>query len=57
MNDFDFIRNFGKIKISDCCKTCGVQQSNLYLGKTSKEKAKQVREELEDKIGRLFLKG
>jgi uncharacterized metal-binding protein len=57
MNDFDFIRNFGKIKISDCCKICGVQQSNLYLGKTSKEKAKQVREELEDKIGRLFLKG
>ena len=49
MKDFEFIREFGKIKITDCCKS-------LYK-KTTLENAKKVREEIEDRIARLYLKG
>lgn len=57
MKDFEFIREFGKIKISDCCKTVKVDVANLYNKKTSLENAKKVREEIEDRIARLYLKG
>lgn len=57
MKDFDFIREFGKIKISDCCKSVKVDMSNIYNKKTTLENAKKVREEIEDRIARLYLKG
>ena len=34
MQDFEFIREFGKIKISDCCKSVKVDMSNIYNKKT-----------------------
>ena len=57
MKDFEFIREFGKIKISDCCKSVKVDMSNIYNKKTTLENAKKVREEIEDRIARLYLKG
>ena len=57
MKDFDFIREFGKIKITDCCKSVKVDISNIYNKKTTLENAKKVREEIEDRIARLYLKG
>jgi len=57
MQDFEFIREFGKISVKECCKTVKVDMSNLYNKKTTKENAKKVREEIEDRIARLYLKG
>ena len=57
MQDFEFIREFGKISVSDCCKVNKVNISNIYNKKTSKENAKKVRTEIEDRIARLYLKG
>lgn len=57
MKDFEFIREFGKIKITDCCKSVKVDMSNIYNKKTTLENAKKVREEIEDRIARLYLKG
>ena len=41
MKDFDFIREFGKIKITDCCKSVKVDVANLYNKKTTVENAKK----------------
>lgn len=57
MQDFEFIREFGKISVSDCCKANNVNISNIYNRRTSKENAKKVRTEIEDRIARLYLKG
>lgn len=57
MNDFEYIREFAKISVSNCCKVNNVNMSNIYNKKTSKENAKKVREEIEDRIARLYLKG
>lgn len=57
MKDFEYIREFGKISIKDCCKTVNVDVSNIYNKKTTIENAKKVREEIENRIARLYLKG
>lgn len=57
MNDFEYIREFGKISVSNCCKVNNVSMSNIYNKRTSKENARKVREEIEDRIARLYLKG
>lgn len=57
MKDFEYIREFGKISIKDCCKSVKVDVANLYNKKTTLENAKKVREEIEDRIARLYLKG
>lgn len=57
MKDFEYIREFGKIKITDCCKNVNVDVSNIYNKKTTLENAKKVREEIESRIAKLYLKG
>lgn len=57
MEDFEYIREFARISVNDCCKKVKVSMPNIYNRKTSKEKAKMVREEIEDRIARLYLKG
>lgn len=57
MDDFNYIREFAKISVNDCCKKVKANMSNIYNRKTSKEKAKMVREEIEDRVARLYLKG
>lgn len=57
MEDFKFIREFARISVNDCCKKVNVSMPNIYNRRTSKEKAKMVREEIEDRIARLYLKG
>ena len=56
MQDFEFIREFGKISVKECCRTVKVDMSNIYNKKTTTENAKKVREEIEDRIAKLYLK-
>lgn len=57
MNDYDFIKNFSKISVTSCCKSVKVDTGNIFNRKTTLENAKKVREEIEDRIARLYLKG
>lgn len=56
MTDYEFIRNFGKIKISNICKENNIDVANVYNNRCSKDKIKIIREELEDRIARLYIK-
>lgn len=51
-----FIQDFSKISISDICKKYNISRAGLYTGEIIEEKTEIVREEIENKIGRLFMK-
>lgn len=57
MNDFEFIRKFSEISVNKCCKYLKIDPGNVYNQKTTLQNAKKVREEIEDRIARLYLKG
>lgn len=58
MNDIDFIKNFSKITITKVCKNANVDRANLVSGRIKDEtKIKAVREEIENEIAKLYIKG
>jgi hypothetical protein len=56
MKDIDFIRKFSKITITGICKKLNVNRSNVIMGTTTDENIKDVREEIESEIAKLYLK-
>ena len=53
MSDLDFIKDFSKIKISPICKKLNIDKSNLWAGKVSSEKVKQVKDEIIKELNKL----
>jgi hypothetical protein len=53
--DLLYIKRFSKITIKKVCKRLGIDESNLWSGKTSKNNMKRVRRLLEDEIAHLYL--
>ena len=43
MSDYEFIREFTKIRINDICNELGFSSSNISSGKVSEEKLKKVK--------------
>lgn len=50
MDDLIFIKKFSKIKIKNICEKLKIDPSNVWKGKASKEKIKQVRKEIEKEL-------
>lgn len=50
MSDIDFIKKVGKINVATACKSTGVNKSNVWSGRASKEKIKEVRIFLENQM-------
>lgn len=57
MEDLEFIKKFSKISVTRACQIVGVNRSNLYTGRLSKEQNRKVREFIEDSVARLYIKG
>lgn len=55
MNDNQFIKGFIDIKVTPICKDLGITPSNIVEGRASKEKTKQVKEEIEKRFHMLYL--
>ena len=55
MNDKQFIKGFIDIKVTPICKELGITPSNIVEGRASKEKTKQVKEEIEKRFHMLYL--
>ena len=53
MTDLEYIKNFNQITISSICKELKIDKSNLYAGRLSDDKVKEVKNELEKKIEEL----
>lgn len=51
--DYKYIKNFSKISVFKICKELGIDYANLMKGKSSAEKTKQVKEELERQLNTL----
>lgn len=56
MEDLKFLKKFSKISVSKACEKTGIKISNLSTGKAKKEKIKEVREEIESEIAKLYIK-
>lgn len=56
MNDFDYIKNFSKIKITELCEKNKIDRVNLLNKKTKKSNAKIIREEIESELAKLYIK-
>ena len=56
MKDLEFIKKFSKITVSGACKKTTVDRAGLLTNRLKDEKAKAVREELENQIARLYIK-
>lgn len=54
--DLNFIKKFSKITITKVCNNVGVLRQNVITGKTNSEKIRQVREEIESEIAKLYIK-
>lgn len=46
MNDYSFIKEFQKIKLTSICKKLGINQSNILSGQTTDENYKKVKNEI-----------
>lgn len=56
MDDLEYIKKFSKITIKGACERTNVDRSNLLQNKSVPEKAKIVREEIENQIAKLYIK-
>ena len=54
-DDLEYIKKFSLITIKDACKKVNVDSSNLWRGKASKKKIKQVRKILESEVAKLYI--
>lgn len=56
MKDLEYIKSFSKISITSVCKKLNIDRANLLNGRLKKDKIKQVREELESEVAKLYIK-
>ena len=56
MDDLDYIKRFAKITISGICRKTKIDRASLMTNRLKKEKAKRVREEIENEIAKLYIK-
>lgn len=56
MNDLEYIKKFSKITITDACKKLNIDRGNLLNGRLNSKKVKDVREELESQVAKLYIK-
>lgn len=53
--DLLYIKRFSSITIRKICKRLGINESNLWSGKTSANNMKRVRRVLESEIAKLYM--
>jgi len=56
MTDYEFIKEFKKIKLTNICERLKVNQSNVTSNQTSKENYRRIREAIEKELLNLFIK-
>lgn len=56
LQDLEYIKSFSKISITSACKKLNIDRGNLLNGRLKKDKVKQVREELESEVAKLYIK-
>ena len=56
MTDYEFIKEFREIKMTDMCKRLKIQQTNIITGKTSDENLRKIKEEIIRELASLFTK-
>ena len=54
--NYKFIKNFSKIKVTSICRDLKIDRQNVLNNKTSETNMEKVKEEIEDRIARLYLK-
>lgn len=54
--DYKFIKNFSKIKVTKICKDLNIDRQNVLNNKTTEKNIHNVKEEIEDRLARLYLK-
>ena len=53
--DLDYIKKFSMISIKEACKKAKVDSSNVWSGKASKKKIKEVKKILESEVAKLYI--
>jgi hypothetical protein len=53
--DLLYIKRFSSITIRKVCKRLGINESNLWSGKTSEKNMKRVRRLLESELAKLYI--
>ena len=53
--DLNYIKKFSTITIKEACKKVGVDNSNLWAGRCSKKKIKEVKRILESEVAKLYI--
>ena len=53
--DLEYIKKFSMITIKEACKIARVNTSNLWSGRCSKNKIKQVKKILESEVAKLYI--
>lgn len=56
MTNYEFIKEFQKIKLTNICKRLKVNQSNVISNQTSEENYRRIREAIEKELLELFIK-
>lgn len=56
MTNYEFIKEFQKIKLTNICKRLKVNQSNVISNQTSEENYRRIREAIEKELLELFTK-
>lgn len=56
MTDYEFIKEFREIKMTDICKRLKIQQTNIITGKTTDENLRKIKEEIIKELASLFTK-
>lgn len=56
VKNLQYIKKFSKINISDICRRCKVDRSNLINGKTSEKNIELIKEMIENDIAKLYIK-
>ena len=56
MTNYEFIKEFQKIKLTNICKKLKVNQSNVTSNQTSEENYRRIKEAIEKELLNLFIK-
>lgn len=54
-DDLEYIKKFSQITINEACKKAKADPSNVWSGKASKKKIKQVKKVLESEVAKLYI--
>ena len=52
----DYVNNFKNINITSVCKDLKISRANISRGNASEEQYEKVKEELENRIAKLYIK-